>query len=119
MSCTYTVIIRSKLSKVIPASDLGKVFSFLSSLESAVPLFSGPLMTLVYNTTIETFSGGVYIFEAGIYCIMLTIISYIFHLVNRHAINVDEDNRILLIPTPEGSRRESREEDHDINIKYD
>lgn len=39
---------------------LGKVFSWLSVFDNAVPLFSGVLYTQVYNASINTHPAGIF-----------------------------------------------------------
>lgn len=48
-------LLRSMTSKVVPASERGKIFAALSVCDNAVPLVSSVLYTQVYNTTIGTF----------------------------------------------------------------
>lgn len=49
-------IIRSMISKVVPAAERGKVFALLAVCDNAVPFFSGTLYTqvrLIQNTYIQ------------------------------------------------------------------
>lgn len=48
-------VLRSMISKMVPAEERGIIFSFLSVFDNAVPLFSGVLYTLVYNATINSY----------------------------------------------------------------
>lgn len=50
-------ILRSMTSKVVSASERGKVFALLSVCDNAVPLISGVLYSQVYNHTLGIFPG--------------------------------------------------------------
>lgn len=50
-------LIRSMASKVVPASERGKVFAMLSVCDNAVPLVSSILYTQIYNMTLGKFPG--------------------------------------------------------------
>jgi hypothetical protein len=54
-------------SKVGDKSEIGKIFSLVSSLESVVPLIVMPGLTLLYNKTINFFPGSVYVVIAAIF----------------------------------------------------
>ena len=51
------MVIRAMVSKIGPKSELGKIFSLVSGLESLVPIVTLPLLTKIYNGTIEIFPG--------------------------------------------------------------
>jgi len=65
MSTQVSTVIRSLLSKVVPDTDLGKVYTMLGCLEAAIPLVASPILTIVYNSTLDSFPGAVYLTEAG------------------------------------------------------
>jgi len=65
MSTQVSTVTRSLLSKVVPDTELGKVYTMLGCLEAAVPLVASPILTIVYNNTLNTFPGSVYLTEAG------------------------------------------------------
>lgn len=48
-------VLRSMISKMVPSSERGIIFSFLSVFDNAVPLFSGVLYTQVYNASINSY----------------------------------------------------------------
>lgn len=48
-------VLRSMISKMVPGSERGIIFSFLSVFDNAVPLFSGVLYTQVYNASINSY----------------------------------------------------------------
>lgn len=71
-------IIRSMTSKVIPSTELGKVFALLSVCDNAVPLVSTILYTQVYNHTVGVYPG-IFVLTA-ISQIILFILMIIFHI---------------------------------------
>ncbi|XP_054706589.1 proton-coupled folate transporter-like [Uloborus diversus] len=52
---------RARISKVSSKNDIGKIFSFLSSAESLVPILSQAVVSQVFNASLEVFPGLVYI----------------------------------------------------------
>merc|ERR1711874_366623 len=76
-----SVVIRSLLSKVTHQDEIGKVYSLLSSLEAAVPLAAAPLFSEIYNNTMETFIGAVYVVEAGIVGLSGIVFLYVYYLL--------------------------------------
>lgn len=48
---------RAILSNVVPVSDIGKLYSFTTSIETISPLASAPLYAYVYSSTILTYPG--------------------------------------------------------------
>ena len=65
MSPQVSTVIRSLLSKTVPEADLGKVYTLLGCLEAAIPLAASPLLTVIYNNSLDTFPGAVYLAGAG------------------------------------------------------
>lgn len=59
------IVTRSVISKLVPGDEIGAVFSLLASWEALVPLFSGPVYTLVYSHTIDIFPGVIYFVSSG------------------------------------------------------
>ena len=78
------VTIRSMISKVGPEEDLGKIFSLVSSLEATSPIISSPLLSFVYNSSIETFPGAVYLVQCGFFLIVGIVIAYVFYVQVRN-----------------------------------
>ena len=66
LSTLSAIVIRSILSKVVVKSELGKIFSMVASLEAAVPLFAAPIFTFVYNHTLDSFPGAVFLVQVWI-----------------------------------------------------
>ncbi|KAK9752753.1 Major Facilitator Superfamily [Popillia japonica] len=53
-------VIRSTVSKIVPAAERGKVFSILAVADNAVPVISGVLYTQVYNASIHTLPSAIF-----------------------------------------------------------
>ncbi|XP_046995516.1 proton-coupled folate transporter-like [Schistocerca americana] len=64
-----TSLIRSTMSKTVPPSEVGSVFSLTAALESVMPLVASPLYTAVYNATIASFAGAFYLMSAVFYTV--------------------------------------------------
>ncbi|XP_064095307.1 probable peptidoglycan muropeptide transporter SLC46 [Macrobrachium nipponense] len=67
LSGLAALVNRSILSKIVPDEEIGKVFSMTAAFETAVPLMSSPVYTLVYNNSITSFPGAVYLMTALFY----------------------------------------------------
>ena len=52
-----SMAIRSLMSKLVPATDLGKIYATMGALENLVPLAVSPGFTLLYNHSLETWPG--------------------------------------------------------------
>jgi len=59
-------VARSLLSKQVPLSSLGSLYSALGGLEAAVPFFAAPLLTVLYNSSIAYWPGLVFLARSGI-----------------------------------------------------
>ncbi|KAJ2948403.1 hypothetical protein O0L34_g7641 [Tuta absoluta] len=72
-------LIRSFLSKILPLEDIAKVFALIGAIEGIVPLFSPVIYNGLYNVTLQTFPGAIYILSAWITlgcCVMVVIVQY-------------------------------------------
>ena len=67
MSMATSTIVRSIVSKIVARSEIGTIFSLVSSLDSLVPILVGPGLTELYNATIDYFPG-----KAALLRLMLT-----------------------------------------------
>ena len=85
LSPMVSTVIRSLLSKTVPETDLGKVYTVLGCCEAAVPLASTPLLTLIYNVSLESFPGAVYLAEAGFILTDIILFIIIAVLVKLHS----------------------------------
>lgn len=71
-----TISIRTKLSKVVPEEEIGKIFSFISTFESIVPFVGTFLFTSIFSATISFYPGLVYQTAAGL--ILLALVTVVF-----------------------------------------
>jgi len=85
LSSLSAIVIRSILSKVVVKSELGKIFSMVASLEAAVPLFAAPLFTFVYNHTLDSFPGAVFLVQASLFLLSCLIFIYLYFLLAKPA----------------------------------
>uniref|UniRef100_A0A182N879 Major facilitator superfamily (MFS) profile domain-containing protein n=1 Tax=Anopheles dirus TaxID=7168 RepID=A0A182N879_9DIPT len=71
---------RAVISNTAPANDIGKIFSLTTSVESITPLFSAPLYTFVYKSTLSWYPGAFNLITATVYftCACLMIFVKIF-----------------------------------------
>uniref|UniRef100_A0A7G3B2D9 Putative transporter add1 major facilitator superfamily protein n=1 Tax=Lutzomyia longipalpis TaxID=7200 RepID=A0A7G3B2D9_LUTLO len=73
---------RAVVSNVTPPSDIGKIFSLVTALESISPIISTPLFTLIYTSTIDTFPSAFNAVSTGgtFLCFLWMLIIYILEL---------------------------------------
>ena len=70
-----SMAIRSLMSKLVPATDLGKIYATMGALENLVPIAVSPGFTILYNNSLDSWPGLVIIFiplmtpTSGFYCI--------------------------------------------------
>ena len=64
-NCKYAVV-RSLISKCIDSTEVGKVFSMLAIIASIAPIGGNPLFRQLYNKTIGTFPGAIFLLCAGL-----------------------------------------------------
>ena len=63
--CKYAVV-RSLLSKCIDTDEVGKVFSILAVIASVAPVGGNPVFRQLYNKTLSTFPGAVFLLYAAL-----------------------------------------------------
>lgn len=83
MKTLVVPISRSLIVTFIPRSEIGKVFSFTSSLEAALSVFASPLYAYVYSRTFIAFAGAFFVITATICAINLFLISCVMRLKER------------------------------------
>ncbi|XP_037556051.1 proton-coupled folate transporter isoform X1 [Dermacentor silvarum] len=69
--------IRTHLSKLVGDNEVGKVFAFLSSLDTLVPLAANVLLTWLFNVSITFMPGLPYLATAGITGIAIGLMGYV------------------------------------------
>jgi len=93
LSGQASITIRSLLSKIVPKSDLGKIYSMLGCFENIIPIVVSPVLTYTYNHTLDTFPGAVYAVSACITGIAVCCFAYVCFLVERNQeIMRDQEN---------------------------
>ena len=76
--------LRSFLSKCVDVDEYGKVFTLASVTSSVASLMTSALMQKIYEWTVVSFPGAMYLFSAGTECLSLILISALFWFVSRH-----------------------------------
>ncbi|KAK7793072.1 hypothetical protein R5R35_013516 [Gryllus longicercus] len=79
--------VRSILSTSVPKADIGKVFSIVASVESLVPIAAGPVYTLLYNGTIQSFPGAFFLLSAGLFAVDVLLLLGVVVLQRRQDSN--------------------------------
>ena len=67
MSTATFIIIRSMVSKIVSKSEVGRIFSLISSLDSLIPIMIAPGLTELYKVTIDFFPGKSISFSISVY----------------------------------------------------
>ena len=83
LASTPAVVIRSLLSKIVPKTDLGKVYSILSSLESAAPLIISPVIVTIYKATIDHFAGTIFLVFAALFVLVTICLLIVYFVLKR------------------------------------
>jgi MFS-type transporter involved in bile tolerance (Atg22 family) len=97
-------VIRSLLSKIVPKTDLGKVFSILSSLESAAPLLISPIIVTIYKATIDHFAGTIFIVFATLYLLVTLCLIVVYVVLKRPNGGYDQlHNEVQHVPEQDSS----------------
>ena len=97
ISNTTAIIIRSALSKVTPADELGCIFSMLGALEAFLPLIASPLMTKVYNSTLDIFPGTFLLVSALFYLLTIIFLSIVYILAKKIPRQEEEEEHASII----------------------
>ena len=63
--CKYAVV-RSLMSKCIDSNEVGKVFSLFAVAASIAPIGGNPIFRQLYNKTMDTFPGAIFLLCAGL-----------------------------------------------------
>ncbi|KAJ8931992.1 hypothetical protein NQ314_015038 [Rhamnusium bicolor] len=81
---------RSLVSKLVPADEIGKIFSMIMASEFMLSLGASPLYTAVYNATIDSDPGAFNYLTAGIYSINVILAIAIITMQRRNAPAYDQ-----------------------------
>lgn len=60
------ISIRAIVSKLVESDEVGKIFSIVATLESAIPIFASPAFANLFAATIATYPGTIYQFSAAV-----------------------------------------------------
>ncbi|KAK9873127.1 hypothetical protein WA026_021362 [Henosepilachna vigintioctopunctata] len=75
---TASIAVRSLMSKLVAANELGQTNSVLSLFEATLPMIFGPLYTTVYRKTVNTFPGTYFLVSVGIRIFGLTLFIWLY-----------------------------------------
>ncbi|GFR16085.1 uncharacterized protein TNCT_528551 [Trichonephila clavata] len=78
---------RSRISKVTSNDDIGKVFAFLTTAESILPILSTAVASQVFNASLNFFPGLVYV---GLGCLLIVPLVIYIWLSRLPVINYEE-----------------------------
>ena len=107
--CKYAVL-RSLLSKSITLDEVGKVFSLLALVAAIGPVIGNPIFRQLYNNTIDTFPGSIYLLAAAMLLMATTGNFFIYtqrHQLIDHENEEKEAKKEEQIDTIDGSMEES------------
>ncbi|XP_034247942.1 uncharacterized protein LOC117649365 [Thrips palmi] len=88
---------RAIISETVPKNHIGKLFSILSAFMTAVPIAAGTAYTMLFNSTMDGFSGAVFLLSAAlsaICCISLGAVSILTQLQNPHPYNLTNEDEV-------------------------
>ncbi|XP_076347160.1 putative peptidoglycan muropeptide transporter SLC46 [Tachypleus tridentatus] len=78
------ISIRSRLSKLVPQDELGKVFAMLATIESVIPVLGNSMFSLLYNTTININPGISYVVASSFAILPIIVFVWCFRLDMRN-----------------------------------
>ncbi|XP_046743013.1 proton-coupled folate transporter-like [Diprion similis] len=82
-------VMRSTISKSVPAKDIGKVFSLTTSLETLSPLAGAPLYTLIYSHYLPPiYPAPVYLLSASFFSLLI-LLTLCLAVINRNSRNMN------------------------------
>ena len=97
LSPQVSTVIRSTLSKAVAEHDLGKVYTVLGCLENALPLLAAPLLTVLYNSTLDSFPAAVYLAQAGLIAVVVGMFGLLYHLLVPARTAMEDGASVVLI----------------------
>ncbi|GIY63757.1 uncharacterized protein CEXT_306091 [Caerostris extrusa] len=78
--------IRSVISKIAEKDELGRVFSFLATCESIVPMLGTVMITKVFNATLNVYPNVTYLMVVGLLTLPLGTFLWAFYLHETNAV---------------------------------
>jgi PCFT/HCP family folate transporter-like MFS transporter 1/3 len=94
--CKYAVV-RSLISKCISIDEVGKVFSILAVVAALAPVAGNPMFRQLYNATLETFPGAIFLLAASL--LFVAPAGNFFIYIKRHELENAEDSEEKSIRT--------------------
>ncbi|XP_037781602.1 solute carrier family 46 member 3-like [Penaeus monodon] len=86
LSSTVLVASRAAVSKLVEKTELGAVFAVLAAAETVTPVLSSFVYTYIYNATLDTFPGTIYVAAAvGSVIICCSYVWLLTHGVYKYA----------------------------------
>ncbi|EDV90817.1 uncharacterized protein LOC6569799 [Drosophila grimshawi] len=71
---------RTIVSNIVPASDLGKIFSIKNVLQSFAPFVAAPLYTMIYQHTLSVFPGLFNFLSAALFFVAFVAIGFVLRI---------------------------------------
>ncbi|XP_053967215.1 uncharacterized protein LOC128868765 [Anastrepha ludens] len=68
-------MLQAVLAGLVDATEIGKIYAVISSLQTLSPLLSAPVYTGIYNASLETYPGAFFVLSSGIYLICFLLIT--------------------------------------------
>ncbi|GFU31644.1 MFS domain-containing protein [Nephila pilipes] len=75
-----TLAARSRISKVTSKNDIGKVFAFLTTAESFLPIIASAIVSQVFNATLDVYPGIVFLIIGSLCSISLGVFIWLSRL---------------------------------------
>ncbi|XP_073847557.1 probable peptidoglycan muropeptide transporter SLC46 [Musca autumnalis] len=67
-------MLRTVLTNLLPANELGKIFSFISAIQAFMPFVASPLYTIIYRSTLTSFPGLFNVINANLFIVAICFI---------------------------------------------
>lgn len=77
-------LIRSLLTKILPLTDIAKVFALMSAIEGICPLISPVMYNSLYAATISTFPASIYVLSIAVTAICIIFTGWVFKVLYRY-----------------------------------
>lgn len=96
LSACAPLAVRSRISKVVSNDDIGKVFSFVATAESLLPVLTTVMTTQIFNAFLEIFPGMPYIVLAITLILPFSVFTWLSclpHLTYEEMQGIDKPQR--------------------------
>uniref|UniRef100_A0A1I8Q736 Major facilitator superfamily (MFS) profile domain-containing protein n=1 Tax=Stomoxys calcitrans TaxID=35570 RepID=A0A1I8Q736_STOCA len=78
-------MLRTVLTNLLPANELGKLFSFTSAIQAFIPFVASPLYTIIYRSTLTTFPGFFNVVNANLFILAIALILVILRKKQKYS----------------------------------